>query len=263
MTEAFESLTIEHKGSVSTVTISRPPLNTVTPAALHELSRAFSDLGARDETRAIILTGSGTRAFCAGAALEEHRPSGGAAAGDAFREVGRSVVHGIETCPKPVLAAIRGWCIGGGFAIAQACDVRMASASAKFRTGDAYVGLVPSWGMSLVRLVHWIGRNRALDMLMMGEDLPASEAKELGLLTRVVEDDLFDATVAQMSERLASGSPLVFRAIKEAMRSQYFESPAAAAHLETYWATKSRSSNDAAEGIAAFKEKRKPKFRGD
>ena len=257
----FQTIRLDHSDRVSTITINRPPLNTVSPQALDELLAAFGELVRRAETRCVVLTGSGTRAFCAGANLDD-KPKDDGDPSTAFREAGRSLVERIETFPKPVIAAIRGWCIGGGFAIAQACDVRIAAENAKFRTGDAYLGIVPSWGMSLVRLCHYIGRNRALDMLVLGDDIAAGEARDLGLVSRVVADDKFDAEIATIAARVATGAPLVFRAIKEAIHSQYTEGPEAARHLETYWSEKTQESHDYNEGIAAFKEKRKPRFEG-
>jgi enoyl-CoA hydratase/carnithine racemase len=257
----FQTIRLDHSDRVSTITINRPPLNTVSPQALDELLAAFGELVRREETRCVVLTGSGTRAFCAGANLDD-KPKDDGDPSTAFREAGRSLVERIETFPKPVIAAIRGWCIGGGFAIAQACDVRIAAENAKFRTGDAYLGIVPSWGMSLVRLCHYIGRNRALDMLVLGDDIAAGEARDLGLVSRVVADDKFDAEIATIAARVATGAPLVFRAIKEAIHSQYAEGSEAARHLETYWSEKTQGSHDYNEGIAAFKEKRKPRFEG-
>lgn len=257
----FQTIRIDHVDRVSTLTINRPPLNTVSPQTLDELFTAFNELGRREETRCVVLTGAGTRAFCAGANLDD-KPHGEGDPSAAFREAGRALVDRIETFPKPVIAAIRGWCIGGGFAIAEACDVRIAAASAKFRTGDAYIGIVPSWGMSLVRLCHYIGRNRALDMLILGDDIGAGEAKELGLVSRVIGEEGFDAEIANIAARVAAGAPLVFRSIKESIRSQYVEGPMAARHLETYWSEVTQGSHDYIEGIAAFEEKRKPRFEG-
>jgi len=257
----FQTIRLGHTGGVSTITIDRPPLNAVSPLALEEILTAFSELAQRDETRCVVMTGAGTRAFCAGADLAD-KPHDQGDASTAFRDAGRAVVERIETFPKPVIAAIRGWCIGGGFALAEACDVRIAAETAKFRTGDAYIGIVPSWGMSLVRLCHYIGRNRALDMLILGDDIGAQEARELGIVSRVVPDERFEDEVARIAARVALGAPLVFRSIKEAIHSQYAEGTAAARHLETYWSETTQGGHDYNEGIAAFKEKRKPRFEG-
>lgn len=257
-----ETIALTHHRRVSTITLNRPPLNLVSPRLLEELEAALDELEQREETRAVVLTGSGTRAFCAGADLgDETRHS--AEAGQAFRDAGRRVVERLETFPKPVVAAVRGWCIGGGTGLAWACDIRIAAESARFRAGDVYLGIIPTWSIGMVRLLHYIGRNRTLDVLLLGEDLTARQAYEWGLVSRVVTDEGFDDEVTRVAERLAAGAPLAIRAIKEGVRCQYRDGVERAALLEETWARRILGSRDAREGIAAFKEKRTPDFRGE
>ena len=257
----FETIILSHRDAVSTITLNRPPLNIITPQLQHELLAAFDLLEKREETRCVVLTGTGTKAFCAGADLGDearHSPE----AGQVFRETGRRIVERIETFPKAVVGAIRGWCVGGGTGLAWPCDIRVAAESAKFRAGDVYLGIIPTWSVGMVRLVHYLGRNRTLDTLLLGEDITAKEALELGIVSRVVPDANFDAEVERISNRLASGAPLAIQAIKEAVRCQYRDTVDRAHLLEERWAKVVLASKDAHEGITAFKEKRKPVFRG-
>jgi enoyl-CoA hydratase/carnithine racemase len=260
-TSVFETITVTHRARVSTITLNRPPLNLITARMLHELEAALEALQARAETRAVILTGAGPRAFCAGADLRDeasHTPEGGRT----FREAGRRIVDRIETFPKPIVGAIRGWCIGGGTGLAWACDIRLAAKSVTFRAGDVYLGIIPTWSLGMVRLVHYIGRNRSLDVLLLGEDLPGDRALELGLVSRVVPDDALDAEAERIADRLSSGAPLAMQAIKEAVRTQYREGSEHAAALEERWAQRILASHDAHEGMAAFREKRTAMFLG-
>ena len=259
-----DGITLAHHGAVLTLTIDQPPLNLVTPALMRAWLLALDAAEADASVRCVVVTGAGTRGFSAGAKLDDEvrRAAAEEDQGDGFRELGRTLVDRLELFPKPVVAAIQGWCIGGGFALAQACDIRLACADARFRTGDAYIGVIPAWGISLTRLAHYIGRNRCLDLLMLGEDLDAEQAHALGLVTRVLPVDGFKQAVAEMADRLAGGAPGVFRAIKEGVRAQYFDGPAAARTIETEWARRMHGSVDSQEGIAALKERRKPNFTG-
>ena len=252
-----DDLLIEHDDAVTTLTINRPPLNLMTLALLQEIVSALEMLRERAATRAIVIRGSGTRAFCAGADLKS-----GDEGNPATRTVGMRMIDLIEEHPKPVIAAVRGWCIGGGTAIAWPADIRLAAASAKFRAGDIYLGMAPSWGLGNARLVHYLGRNRTLDVALLGDDITAQEAYDWGLVTRVFPDDSFDAEVARIAHKLAGGAPLPIRAIKETVRAQYRDSPDRAMLLTERWHRIIGASEDVKEGVRAMVEKRQPQFKG-
>jgi len=256
-----DDLLISHEGGVSTLTINRPPLNLMTLTLLEEIVAGLDLLAARDVTRAIVIRGAGTRAFCAGADLRVVKETDPKSAG-VMREVGIRMIDKIEEHPKPVISAVRGWCIGGGTAIAWPADIRLAAASAVFRAGDVYLGMAPSWHLGNARLVHYIGRNRALDASLLGEDITGQQAYEWGLVTRVFPDETFDAEVSRIAHKLAGAAPLPVRAIKESMRAQYRDSPDRAMQIADRWHPVIHGSEDAKEGVRAMLEKRKPVFRG-
>ncbi len=256
-----DDLLIAHDGGATTLTINRPPLNLMTTALLQQIVAALEMLAEREATRAIVIRGAGTRAFCAGADLKSEDEINPANSGRA-REIGMRMIDLIEEHPKPVISAVRGWCIGGGTAIAWPADIRLAAASARFRAGDIYLGLAPTWGLGNARLVHYLGRNRTLDTALLGDDITAHEAYDWGLVTRVFPDESFDADVARIAHKLAGGAPLPIRAIKESVRAQYRNSPDRAMLLTERWHRVIHASDDAREGISAMREKRKPVFKG-
>jgi enoyl-CoA hydratase len=258
----YETITLTVDARVATITFNRPPFNLFSFEMLEEIRNAFDTIETRGDVRAVVLTGAGERAFSAGADLgDEARHS--ASEGRAFRDLGRFLVERIETFPAAVISAVRGWCIGGGTGLAWAADIRIAAENAKFRAGDVYLGIIPTWSIGMVRLVHYLGRNRTLDLLLLGEDVDAHAAEKMGLVSRVVPDGSFEAEVRRVAERLASGAPLPVRAIKEAVRAQYRDGPDRAALLEERWAQRILESHDAHEGMAAFREKRKAAFTGE
>jgi len=257
----MSDLLIDHDGGVTRLTLNRPPLNLMTLELLQALVAALEAAKEREETRCILIGAAGTRAFCAGADLktpDEANPS----SAKISREVGMRMIELIEEHPKPVISAVRGWCIGGGTAIAWPCDIRLAAQSARFRAGDVYLGLAPSWGLGNARLVHYIGRNRTLDVSLLGDDITAQEAYDWGLVTRVFPDDTFDAEVSRLAHKLAGAAPLPVKAIKETVRAQYRETPDRAMLLAERYHGVIHGSEDAKEGIRAMMEKRKPVFKG-
>jgi enoyl-CoA hydratase/carnithine racemase len=251
---------VDLNGHVATVTLDNPPVNAVGIRMLRALNEALDQVEAAASVRCAILTGAGERAFCAGGDLREEQAFGTPADARAFRESGRALLNRIETFPVPIVAAIYGWCIGGGTAIGWSCDIRIAADDAKFRAADAYLGMVPSWGMGLSRLPRFVGRNNALDILLIGEDFDAARAYELGLVTKVVPRAALMAEAQAVAERIAQASPTAIwatrRAISFNLRRGWDEMTA----LEEEICEEVFAHPDAHEGPKAFGERRKPAF---
>jgi enoyl-CoA hydratase/carnithine racemase len=175
-----ELVVIEKRDRIATMTLNRPPMNPMSVRMLDALHAALTDIEKDGAIRSIVLTGAGERAFCAGADIREESSFKTEADSTAFRDYGRRTLERIENCAKPIVAAIQGYCIGGGTAVGWSCDIRIAADNAVFRAGDAYLGLVPSWGMGLTRLPRLVGRNRALDILLLGENFQRRHRSRLG-----------------------------------------------------------------------------------
>ena len=250
---------VERSDRIATVWLDNPPLNTVSMRLLHELHAALDGIEADKSIRCVVLCGAGDRAFCAGADLREEKEMRDPEISRAMWALGRRTLGRIESFPKPIVTAIHGWCIGGGTAIGWAADIRIAADNAKFRAGDAYLGVIPSWGMGLLRLPRLVGRAQALDILLLGEDFGAQRAYELGLVTKVVPRAELAEEAQLVAERIASASPNAIlatrRAIQFGLRHDWDEM---AAFEETLTA-EVFAHPDAAEGMAAL-QKRPPTF---
>lgn len=251
---------IERDGHVATLTIANPPVNALSTAVLEALLAALDTVEQEGEARCVILTGAGPKAFSAGGDLRQEKDFGGADAARAFRELGRRVLNRLEAYFIPVVSAIHGYCIGGGTAIGWVCDIRIAADNAVFRAGDAYIGMVPSWGMGLTRLPRFVGRNRALDILLIGENFDAATAHAMGLVTKVVPRDALMEEAMKVARRIASASPSAIRATREAVAFNLREGWDAMVACEEEICARVFAHPDAQEGPRAFTEKREPVF---
>jgi enoyl-CoA hydratase/carnithine racemase len=257
---------VEHlNDGISKITLNSPPLNLLDDETLDQLHEAFLETEARPETRAVILAGAGDRAFSGGHKLtrEETETDERAVEG---REnpggVGRQITEQIEYSAKPVICAARGWVVGGSISFVLASDVRIVSETVKFRYVDVKMGMAPAWGLTLARLVHYIGRNRALDFLLDPNDVDATRAEQLGLVTRVVPDDELESAAHAAALHLAKGAPLTVRCIKECTLTQYTAPFEEARRTLDAWIAKISGSEDAREGTRAWLDKRQPNFVG-
>lgn len=250
----------EIAGNIARVTLNDPPMNPISVRTLDALHAALDGVAADRKVRCVILTGAGERAFCAGADLRQEAKMHDAADGKAFREYGRRTLERIETFPRPIVAAIHGYCIGGGTAIAWTCDYRIAADNAVFRAGDAFLGIVPSWGMGLTRLPRFVGRNKALDILLLGENFSAQEACAMDLVSKVVPRAELMSAAQAVAERIAGASPQAILATRKAISHNLRHSWDSMVQYEEELCAQVFGHPDAAEGMQAFLEKRKPQF---
>ena len=245
---------------IARVTLNDPPMNPISARTLDALHTAFDAVEADRKVRVVILTGAGERAFCAGADLRQAAQLPRPQEGKAFRDYGRRTLERIETFPRPIIAALHGYCIGGGTAIAWSCDYRIAADNSIFRAGDAYLGIVPGWGMGLTRLPRFVGRNKALDILLIGENFGAHEAYAMDLVSKVVPCAELTQAAEAAALRIASASPRAILAMRKAIAHNLRHSWDSMVAYEEELCAEAFDAPDAKEGVQAFLQKRKPRF---
>ena len=255
-----ELIKYDKQGQVVTITLDNPPVNAVSTKVLNALNKAFDEAEKDAEGRVIILAGAGEKAFCAGGDMREEKDFGDPKNALAFRTLGRNTLNRIENGRLPVIAAIHGYCIGGGTALGWVCDIRIAADNSVFRAGDAYLGILPSWGMGLTRLPRYVGRNRALDILLIGENFGAKEAFDMGLVTRVVPRAKLMDECNTVARRICKASPTAIRATRQAVAGNLRKSWDDMVELEGELCDMMFAHPDAHEGPKAFSEKREPRF---
>ena len=251
-------------GVVLTLTMNRPerlnPLGTELAAALVETLRHASD---DSSVRAIILTGAG-RGFCSGgdlALLRDARNRNAAAELQGILRAGSEIVLTMGLMPKPVIAAVNGPAAGAGMNLALACDIRIASERASFAQSFARMGLVPDFGGTWL-LPRLVGPGRAAELFMTADTLNAEEAHQMGIVDHVVPHDSLMQEAAAMAARLAAAPPLVVRAVKQMLNGSHIEEIRSTLRGEEKFQEECFRSEDCAEGLNAFFEKRAPNFRG-
>jgi enoyl-CoA hydratase len=257
----MKNFLIQHIGQVITAIITRPKaLNALNAEVLGELQELIQNLYRNDEIRGLILTGEGEKAFVAGADIKELAILSGAQA-LALAEKGQSLFKMIEDCPKPIIAAINGFALGGGCELAMACHIRIATENAKFGQPEINLGIIPGYG-GTQRLAQLVGRGKALELILTGDLISAQDAKALGLVNHVVSNrDELMALANSMMNKIVSKSPIaVSNAIKSVNAGFGFENAGYVAESENFAAC--AATDDFKEGANAFIEKRSPNFTG-
>jgi enoyl-CoA hydratase len=255
----YETIIVETKGRVGLITLNRPnALNALNNALIGELNRALERFEADDGIGCIVVTGS-DKAFAAGADVTEMAPKGFV---EMFVEdYFTGPTETIMRCRKPVIAAVAGYCLGGGCELAMTCDFIIAADTARFGQPEVNLGVMPGLG-GTQRQTRFVGKSKAMEMCLTGRFMDAAEAERAGLVSRVVpaKDLLREAHDAAM--RIAEKSPLAVRAIKEAVNRSYETTLREGLLFERRLFHALFATEDQAEGMAAFTEKRNPQFRG-
>ncbi len=240
------------------VRLNRPKqLNALNGAVMDALCAALDELDRDDAVRAVVVTGN-ERAFAAGADIGE---MAGATPIDMLRSNRIGQWDRIRRIGKPVIAAVSGWCLGGGCELAMALDLIIAGESAKFGQPEINIGVIPGAG-GTQRLTRAIGKSRAMEMILTGEPMEAREAERRGLVARVVPDELLIEDTLELAASIAAKSPIALRLAKEAVNAAYEMGLTDALAHERRLFYLLFASEDQKEGMAAFLEKRKPDFTG-
>ncbi|ALG72602.1 enoyl-CoA hydratase [Azospirillum thiophilum] len=253
---------VERRNGVGIVTLNRPDaLNAIDMAVRRGLTRACRDLEADPDIRTVLIRAAGARGFCVGADIKEFRQVESAVAA---RRVAPDIAYidAVAALTKPAIAAVHGFCLGGGFEIALACDIRVASPDAVFGLPEVNLGLIPGAG-GTQRLPRLIGSGRALDLMLTGERFGAEEALRLGVVSRLAPSrEALDEQALALADAIAAKSPTAAAYVKEAVKNGADLDLAAGIALEKTLFTLLLTTEDRMEAAAAFREKRRPVFTG-
>jgi len=260
MPETYETLLVERRERIAIVTINRPDKrNALNIKTREEGAAALEELRADDPVRVVVITGAGDKAFIAGADIAEF--AGRTAVTQRDVMTGRSLFTAIDNFPKPVIAMINGYCLGGGCELALACDLRIASERASFGQPEINLGIIPGGG-GTQRLTHLVGEGKAMELILTGELINAQAAHAIGLVNTVVPHEELEAKTMEIANRIAEKSPIALRLAKEAVKTAARSSLDEGLRREIDLFALCFSSEDKGEGVKAFLEKRKPEFKG-
>jgi len=257
---SYETLLLERRGRVAVITINRPQkLNALNIQTRAEGAAALDELREDESVRVVVITGAGEKAFVAGADIGEFEGRTAVSQRDVM--TARSLFTAVDTFPKPVIAMINGFCLGGGCELALSCDIRVAGDTARFGQPEINLGIIPGGG-GTQRLTRLVGEGKAMELILTGDMIDAQTAYNLGLVNLVVPAADLEAKTLEMANRIAEKSPVALRMAKEAVKTAARSSLDEGLRREIDLFALTFSSEDKDEGVRAFLEKRKPDFKG-
>ncbi|MHB8076929.1 short-chain-enoyl-CoA hydratase [Desulfosporosinus fructosivorans] len=258
---AYTNLILEQNGAIAVLTINRPKaLNALNADTLTELSTVLDELGRDSSVKVVILTGNGEKAFVAGADIAQMKDLN-SLEGRRFGQLGQATFRRLELLPQPVIAAINGFALGGGCELAMACDIRLASETAKFGQPEVTLGLTAGFG-GTQRLPRLVGTGIASELLFTGDLIDAQEAYRIGLVNHVYPLETLMEEAQKLANRISGRAPAAVQLSKSAIQrgSNMDLDSAQAYEAEVFGLT--FSTQDQTEGCTAFLERRKPVFEG-
>ncbi len=256
----FETILLEKAGPIATITLNRPEkLNALNRTVRAELMVALDHLADDEEVKVAILRGAGEKAFVAGADVEEFAARTAAEQRKVYQR--RRVYDALAEFPKPIIAAVHGYCLGGGSELALACDLRVADRTARFGQAEIRLGIIPGAG-GTQRLARLVGPGQAMRIALSGDTVDADEAYRIGLVEFLTDEGQHLEKAREVAERMARWSPVALRLVKQSVKAALEVPLSAGLDLEKELFLAAFASEDGQEGVRAFVEKRDPEFKG-
>ena len=256
----YETITVDRRGAVAVLTINRPDkLNALNNEVHSEAVAALDELREDDTVRVVVITGAGEKSFVAGADIGEFQEQTPVTQRNRFHE--STLFNSIDIFPKPVIAMVNGFCLGGGNEVALACDIRICSNTARFSQPEINLGLIPGGG-GTQRLTRLIGEGRAMEVMLTGDMIDAETALKFGLINHVYPADELEAKTMELANKIAEKAPIALQLVKEAVKFASRSNLDEGLRREVDLFAICFSTEDKKEGVSAFLEKRKPVFKG-
>lgn len=257
----LKNVVCEKRDGIATITINRPEaLNALNMEAILEIRACLEDAEKDEAIRALVITGAGEKAFCAGLDLKTVKGISVIKAAETAR-FGQKLTLAIEELGKPVIAAINGYALGGGLELAMACDIRIASENARVGQTEVNVGLIPGWG-GTQRLPRLVGKGIAKELIFTGRLIDAKTAERIGLINIVVSSDKLKSAVEELAKEIMGKPPIAIRLAKELVNNSIEADQRIGLVHEAEAFAMLSSTEDYTEGVSAFVEKRRPQYKG-